>query len=73
MIGEVYRSKECIKYMNKDCHACKAKRYHEPEEFATFHPNAGHGFSDGKWSKPELEEEHKQEVAKRKLTAAQDL
>jgi hypothetical protein len=36
-----------------NCPACIGKRCHTEEEWKN-HPMRGHGFEDGKWSKPEL-------------------
>jgi hypothetical protein len=37
-----------------NCHACAAKRLHEPSDWA-LHPYAGHGFQKGQgWSHPDL-------------------
>lgn len=37
------------------CPACRSMRQHTREEQAAFHPDAGHGCIDGKWTKPGLE------------------
>ena len=39
---------------SRNCPACMAQRCHTEEEWKN-HPNRGHGFEDGKWSKPELD------------------
>ncbi len=40
-------------YESASCPACIGKRCHTEQEWKN-HPNAGHGCSEGKWSKPEL-------------------
>ena len=45
-----------------NCPACHVSRVHTVEEFREFHPLAGHGFSEGKWSDPRAERAHMLEV-----------
>jgi len=37
------------------CPACKEKRRHAAEEWREFHPYAGHGCIDGRYTHPDLE------------------
>src|SRR5262249_19302291 len=38
------------------CDACDAKRRHTPAEWRQYHPDAGHGYTEGQgWSHPDLE------------------
>lgn len=44
------------------CPACIALRLHTPDEREVYHPLAGHGCIDGRWTSPEAERAHLDEV-----------
>lgn len=39
---------------NPACGACVAMRQHTADEWTRYHPDAGHGCVDGRWTRPEL-------------------